>query len=93
MEGDREERKNKPIYASSSKNSSSVVVGLRILIQLSQGKSNVVVKPVALKISLPTSGKHHGSSGRSPVDHSCFLKSCHLCHNNLSLDKEVYMYR
>ncbi|XP_022720806.1 uncharacterized protein LOC111278445 [Durio zibethinus] len=89
-----EEGKNKPTYASSSKCSSSVVVGLRILTQISQGKSNIIVKP-ALKISLPATRKHrHGSSGRSPpVDHSCFLKSCHLCHKNLSLDKEVYMYR
>ncbi|XWS18771.1 hypothetical protein CRYUN_Cryun32bG0073300 [Craigia yunnanensis] len=93
LEGDStEEGKNKPIYASSTKISSSVV-GLRILTHISQGKSNVVVKP-ALKISLPTSRKsYHGHSSRSPVDQSCFLKSCHLCHKNLSLDKEVYMYR
>ncbi|XWS12216.1 hypothetical protein CRYUN_Cryun37aG0070800 [Craigia yunnanensis] len=94
LEGDcAEEGKNKPIYASSIKTSSSVVVGLRILTQISKGKSNVVVKP-ALKISLPTSRKHyHSHSGQSPADQSCFLKSCHLCHNILSLDKEVYMYR
>ncbi|XVF27142.1 hypothetical protein REPUB_Repub14bG0081100 [Reevesia pubescens] len=98
LEGDSEEEgKNKPIYAScSSKSSSSVVVGLRILTQIPQGKSNVVVKS-ALKIRLPTSRKHYdqGNSGRSPpvADESCFLKSCHLCRKNLSLDKEVYMYR
>lgn len=92
--GSAEEDKNKAIYASCRKNSSSFVVGLRILTQISQGKSNVVVKP-ALKISFPTSRKHHhGPASRSPADdQSCFLKSCHLCRKNLSLDKEVYMYR
>ncbi|XVF74233.1 hypothetical protein PTKIN_Ptkin13bG0093900 [Pterospermum kingtungense] len=93
-----EESKNKAIYASCSKtSSSSVVVGLRILTQVSQGKKSNVVKP-ALKINLPISRKHcHGHSvdGRFPADiqYSCFLKSCHLCDKNLSLDKEVYMYR
>ncbi|XVE51789.1 hypothetical protein DITRI_Ditri02bG0069600 [Diplodiscus trichospermus] len=72
---------------------SSVVVGLKILTQISHGKPDPVVVKPALKISFPTCRKHHGSSGRSPVDHSCFLKSCHLCHKKLSLDKEVYMYR
>ncbi|XP_022724523.1 uncharacterized protein LOC111281152 [Durio zibethinus] len=96
LEGDSTgEDKNNPIYASCSKTSSSVV-GLRILTQISQGKPDVavvVVKP-DLKISFPTSRKHyHGHSGRLPASQSCFLKSCHLCHKNLSLDKEVYMYR
>ncbi|XVE88559.1 hypothetical protein DITRI_Ditri19aG0078800 [Diplodiscus trichospermus] len=94
LEGESsEEGSHKPIYC--SRTSPSVVVGLRILTQISQGKSNVIVKP-ALKISLPSSRKKHnchGHSGRSPADQSCFLKSCHLCHKNLSLDKEVYMYR
>ncbi|KAK6268320.1 hypothetical protein QUC31_012480 [Theobroma cacao] len=92
LEGESEEGKNKPTYASSTK-SSPVVVGLRILTQISQGKSNVVVKS-ALKFRPPTSKKHHGHpDGGSPADQSCFLKSCHLCNKNLSLDKEVYMYR
>ncbi|XVF25284.1 hypothetical protein REPUB_Repub13aG0199800 [Reevesia pubescens] len=92
LEGDSEEGKNKLIYANSSK-TSSVVVGLRILTQTSLGKSNVVFVKPALKISLPTSIKHHGNSVQSPTDHYCFLQSCRLCHKNLSLDKEVYMYR
>ncbi|XVF86978.1 hypothetical protein PTKIN_Ptkin18bG0083800 [Pterospermum kingtungense] len=96
---DQEGNKNKPVYASSTNCSppSPLVVGLRILTQISQAKSNVVVVKPAFKIILPSSKTHHGSSGHSPapVDHhySCFLKSCHLCHKNLSLDKEVYMYR
>ncbi|XP_022777244.1 uncharacterized protein LOC111318637 [Durio zibethinus] len=92
LEGGSEDGKKNPICASSDK-SSSVAVGLRILTQIPRGKSNVVVVKPALKISLPTSRKHHGNSSRLPADQSCFLKSCHLCHKNLSLDKEVYMYR
>ncbi|MBA0877357.1 hypothetical protein Goshw_022344 [Gossypium schwendimanii] len=70
---------------------SSVVVGLRILTQTSLVKSNVMVVKPAFKISLPGSRNHHLL--RSPADDSFFLKSCHLCRKNLSLDKEVYMYR
>ncbi|OMO70535.1 hypothetical protein CCACVL1_18825 [Corchorus capsularis] len=92
--GDTEENQ---LSTSSRKSSSSVVVGLRIITQNSKGKSNVVVNS-ALKINLPTSRKHrhgHSGGGGSPADdhQSCFLKSCHLCNKNLSLDKEVYMYR
>lgn len=95
-DGDEESSKNKATYASSSASSAVQVVGLKILTQTnSQGKSNVVVVKPALKISFPVSRKHSG--GKFPADdddqYSCFLKSCHLCRKNLSLDKEVYMYR
>lgn len=60
---------------------SSVAVGLKILIQISQGnKSNIIVKS-SLRLSQPT------------PEFSCFLKTCHLCNKGLSLEKEVYMYR
>ncbi|KAJ0075594.1 hypothetical protein Patl1_33834 [Pistacia atlantica] len=64
-----------------SSNKSSVIVGLKILVQNSQGKSNVVVNKSAL------------SPGCKPADEysSCFLKSCHLCNKKLSFDKDVYM--
>lgn len=59
----------------------SVAVGLKILIQISQGnKSNIIVKS-SLRLSQPT------------PEFSCFLKTCHLCNKGLSLEKEVYMYR
>ncbi|CAL2244846.1 unnamed protein product [Prunus armeniaca] len=60
---------------------SSVAVGLKILIQVSQGnKSNIIVKS-SLRLSQPN------------PEFSCFLKTCHLCNKGLSLEKEVYMYR
>ncbi|KAL5755462.1 hypothetical protein ACOSQ2_020208 [Xanthoceras sorbifolium] len=91
----------------SSKNKGTVVVavGLKILVvqkKSSQGKSNIVIKPALIK------QQHSSSSSKSsPTDpqlpaaagctksnqYSCFLKSCFLCNKNLSLDKDVYMYR
>ncbi|KAL7180562.1 hypothetical protein ACSBR1_043706 [Camellia fascicularis] len=67
---------------------SSVDVGLRILIQISQSKSksNFVVKP-KFNLKKPT----FVTTNR--VDPTCFLKSCHLCNKKLSLDKDVYMYK
>ncbi|KAJ4717689.1 Protein of unknown function (DUF581) [Melia azedarach] len=68
------------------------VIGLKIVVQISEGKSNIVLKPstrTASRRSLPC------YSSKQPTDHqySCYLKSCHLCNKKLSLDKEVYMYR
>ncbi|XP_039034454.1 FCS-Like Zinc finger 17-like isoform X2 [Hibiscus syriacus] len=83
-----EGKKNNPVYANFCK-SSSVVVGLRILTQIPQGKKSVVVVKPALKISLPTASSKHRLANQD----SCFLKSCYLCSKNLSLDKEVFMYR
>lgn len=91
-EGEEGKKKNNPISANFCK-SSSVVVGLRILAQIPQGKISAArVKP-ALKITLPTSTKHHCAHGLQPNQYSCFLKSCYLCNKNSSLDKEVFMYR
>ncbi|KAK8514207.1 hypothetical protein V6N13_063111 [Hibiscus sabdariffa] len=94
--GGEEGREKNPVHANFCK-SSSVVVGLRILTQIPQCKKSVVVVKPALKITLPAaSSKHRGDSDvRLPPDNrdSCFLKSCHLCNRNLSLDKEVFMYR
>uniref|UniRef100_A0A5B7BDG6 FLZ-type domain-containing protein n=1 Tax=Davidia involucrata TaxID=16924 RepID=A0A5B7BDG6_DAVIN len=91
-----EESKKKSAFvghaiASSSynKSSASVAVGLRILIQLSKGESNSVVKP-ALKLSKPTFRRNQIPASSHEY---CFLKSCHLCSKNLSPDKDVYMYR
>ncbi|KAK3220601.1 hypothetical protein Dsin_014571 [Dipteronia sinensis] len=76
---------------SSKKGSStSVVVGLKILVvQISQGKSNIVIKPTLIKHS----SSKPSSSASQTHQYSCFLKSCFLCNKNLSLDKDVYMYR
>ncbi|GLT46182.1 hypothetical protein SLA2020_199560 [Shorea laevis] len=65
-------------------------VGLRILTQISQGKKpiNVVVKSALIKLNPPPAA---ASAAATPE--SCFLKSCHLCKKQLSLNKEVYMYR
>ncbi|XP_057503761.1 FCS-Like Zinc finger 17-like [Actinidia eriantha] len=64
-------------------------VGLKILMQLSQAKTNLLVKP-SLKLKKPTVQMNRIDPSSCS---SCFLKSCHLCKNNLSLDKDVYMYR
>ncbi|XP_059643832.1 FCS-Like Zinc finger 17-like [Cornus florida] len=77
-------------HASSYK--SSVADGLRILIQISQDKSNnVVIKP-SLKLNKPTFQLNQ-IPPNSLDQYSCFLKSCHLCRKSLSPDKDVYMYR
>ncbi|KZV48926.1 hypothetical protein F511_09714 [Dorcoceras hygrometricum] len=56
--------------------------GLRILTRIGDGNPKILLKPV---FSL---------NHRAQENHSCFLlKSCHLCHKTLTLDKEVYMYR
>ncbi|GFP85744.1 hypothetical protein PHJA_000718100 [Phtheirospermum japonicum] len=53
--------------------------GLRLILR-NGNSNNVVVKPIFLfsQIVKPD---------------YCYLKSCHLCHKPLSLDKEIYMYR
>lgn len=71
---------HKQSHESSKK--SSMAVGLRILVQISNGKSNIVVKS-ALR------PRHHPTT----TYENCFLKTCNLCNMGLSLDKEVYMYR
>ncbi|XP_044495907.1 FCS-Like Zinc finger 17-like [Mangifera indica] len=63
-----------------SSNESSVIVGLKILVHISYGKSNIVVnKPALPPVCKPT------------AEYSCFLKSCHLCNKKLSFHKDVYM--
>ncbi|KAK2654596.1 hypothetical protein Ddye_014452 [Dipteronia dyeriana] len=70
-------------------NSTSLVVGLKILVvQISKGRSNIVIKPTLIKHSSSKS-----SSASQTHQYSCFLKSCFLCNKNLSLDNDVYMYR
>ncbi|EXB64666.1 hypothetical protein L484_018000 [Morus notabilis] len=85
---------NKPNRSLSCNNKTNyetdIVVGLRIVEQISsQGdqnqQSNVVVKS-AVRLSQPT-------LNNSSLEYSCFLKTCNLCNKELSLDKEVYMYR
>ncbi|CAA2990341.1 uncharacterized protein LOC111374895 [Olea europaea var. sylvestris] len=63
--------------------------GLRILIQLKNGESNVVFN-TASKLINPS---FYLNQTQPPSIHSCFLKLCFLCNKHLSLDKEVYMYR
>ncbi|KAL4308138.1 hypothetical protein GQ457_01G040740 [Hibiscus cannabinus] len=90
----KQQEKHNEAEEGKEKKSSSVVVGLRILTQIPQCKKSVVVVKPALKITLPAA--YRGDSNvRLPPDNqdSCFLKSCHLCNRNLSLDKEVFMYR
>ncbi|KAH7865550.1 hypothetical protein Vadar_008095 [Vaccinium darrowii] len=71
-------------------------VGLRILIEISQGKSNfLVVKKPTLKLktkpTFPTNRIHPLPSFSH--ESNSFLKSCFLCTKELSLDKDVYMYK
>ncbi|KAL9460677.1 hypothetical protein AB3S75_003809 [Citrus x aurantiifolia] len=88
MEEDTKESKNRYPHGSSS-NEGTVIVGLKILAQISQCRSNVVVKP-ALVSTRSASRRRSSASGDQ---YYCYLKSCYLCNKNLSLDKEVYMYR
>lgn len=88
MEEDTKESKTRYPHASPS-NKGTVIVGLKILVQISQRKSSVVVKP-ALGSTRSASRRR---SAASDDQYYCFLKSCYLCNKNLSLDKEVYMYR
>ncbi|KAL2234844.1 UNVERIFIED_CONTAM: FCS-Like Zinc finger 17 [Sesamum indicum] len=74
--------------------------GLRVLTKLANGNSNVVVKPIFLHNRTVKSAVHVSCSSFSDDDDDnnddgisyCYLKSCHLCHKPLCLDKEVYMY-
>ncbi|KAB2078327.1 hypothetical protein ES319_A06G155000v1 [Gossypium barbadense] len=92
IEGEEGKKKNNPISANFCK-SSTVVVGLRILTQIPQGKQSAALVKPPLKITLPTSTNPHRAHELQPNQYSCFLKSCYLCNKNLSLDKEVFMYR
>ncbi|KAG6664987.1 FCS-Like Zinc finger 17-like isoform X1 [Carya illinoinensis] len=69
----------------------SLAVGLQILVQISHGESNVLVKS-ASKSQLPTSQARDHVHTKSP-EYSCFLKTCQLCSKKLSPHKDVYMYR
>ena len=64
-------------------------VGLKILMQLLQAKTNLLVKP-SLKLKKPTVQMNRIDPSSCS---SCFLESCHLCKNNLSIDKDMYVYR
>ncbi|XAR49835.1 hypothetical protein NMG60_11003990 [Bertholletia excelsa] len=94
MEEEGSERKNRFSTASANPHNttSSVDVGLRILIQLSQGKSNFVVKP-SLKLKKPIFWTNRTVDLPSYYDSSSFLKYCYLCNKYLSPDKDVFMYR
>ncbi|KAL6972603.1 hypothetical protein U1Q18_026778 [Sarracenia purpurea var. burkii] len=77
-----------------SSSSSSVDVGLGILIQLSHGEPNVVIKPTKFKLLRnPTFHTNRIDPPSSSSFESSFLKSCHLCNKNLCPNKDVYMYR
>ncbi|OAY36334.1 FCS-Like Zinc finger 17 [Manihot esculenta] len=80
---------SKSTYATSNKE--SMVVGLQTLVQISSeatSKSNVVLKSALKKVN------HHLPAAASATTfESCYLKSCFLCNKNLSLDKDIYMYR
>ncbi|XP_074560710.1 FCS-Like Zinc finger 17-like isoform X2 [Curcuma longa] len=63
--------------------------GLRIVIQHSTRRSNVVIKS-----SLNSCMPHHLLSLRATsATQSGFLKTCFLCKTELSPHKDVYMYR
>ncbi|KDP40637.1 hypothetical protein JCGZ_24636 [Jatropha curcas] len=65
-----------------------MVVGLQTLVQISERKSNyIVIKSTMKKVY------HHRPPAATTTIESCYLKSCCLCNKNLSLDKDVYMYR
>ncbi|PIN21254.1 hypothetical protein CDL12_06044 [Handroanthus impetiginosus] len=71
----------------------SGVEGLRILTKLANGNSNVVLKPILLQNHIVKSKSSFASNDDDDNHSYCYLKSCHLCHKPLSLDKEIYMYR
>jgi len=81
---------NKSAVISSNCRSPEGLVGLRILIQHHRQASNVVVKS-ALKSSEPNSVSPCRFSKRLPE--LGFLKACLFCGKELSLEKDVYMYR
>ncbi|XP_058226920.1 FCS-Like Zinc finger 17-like [Rhododendron vialii] len=74
-------------------------VGLRILIEISQGKSNfnIVVKKLTLKLKTKPTFPRNRIHTHHPMSFShesnSFLKSCFLCTKELSLDRDVYMYK
>ncbi|KAL7113967.1 hypothetical protein ACP275_04G092200 [Erythranthe tilingii] len=63
--------------------------GLRILTEISNGNSNVVVIIKVKPIFLFNINQILRSDHRS---YNCYLKSCHLCHKPLNLGTEIYMY-
>ncbi|KAK6128076.1 hypothetical protein DH2020_038181 [Rehmannia glutinosa] len=68
--------------------------GLRlILTKLANGNSNVVLKPNIFLLNQIVKSCTRSSTTSDDFHSYCYLKSCHLCHKQLSLDKEIYMYR
>ncbi|XP_051115437.1 FCS-Like Zinc finger 17-like [Andrographis paniculata] len=77
---------SKKIRAPQSSNHNTEL-GLRIITTdcIPSSNSNLLIKsPILFFPQIPKSP--------NPTC-SCFLKSCHLCHKRLSLDREIYMYR
>ncbi|XP_040999047.1 FCS-Like Zinc finger 17-like [Juglans microcarpa x Juglans regia] len=70
----------------------SLAAGLQILVQISHGESNVLVKSHAISKSQPTSEARDHVQTKS-LEYSRFLKTCRLCSKKLSPRKDVYMYR
>ncbi|CAD5171831.1 unnamed protein product [Musa acuminata subsp. malaccensis] len=70
----------------SSKGACERLEGLRILIQNSGRRSNVVINS-SLRSCMP----HHLTKASAPQ--FGFLKACFLCRKELSPHKDVYMYR
>ncbi|KAK6153539.1 hypothetical protein DH2020_013178 [Rehmannia glutinosa] len=67
--------------------------GLRlILTKLANGSSNVVLKPNIFLLNQIVKSCTRSSSTSDDFHSYCYLKSCHLCHKSLRLDKEIYMY-
>ncbi|KAF2323673.1 hypothetical protein GH714_036571 [Hevea brasiliensis] len=71
-------------------NKGLMAVGLQTLVQVSsseaKSKTNVVLKSAMKKV------KRLPDVSATTIE-SCYLKSCFLCNKNLSLDKDIYMYR
>ncbi|KAL6491763.1 hypothetical protein OROGR_011900 [Orobanche gracilis] len=84
-------KKDSCLGSSSSSSSSSSCKGsddegLRlILTKPANGNSNQVVVKHKLPSFMQMNDHHHHLS-------YCYLKSCHLCHKSLNLDREIYMY-
>ncbi|KAG8388443.1 hypothetical protein BUALT_Bualt02G0126400 [Buddleja alternifolia] len=72
--------------------------GLRLIITtkliVAKPDPKIIVKPIfVLNKIIQSISSSSNSATHDHHNHSyCYLKSCHLCHNHLSLDKEVYMY-
>ncbi|XP_031388252.1 FCS-Like Zinc finger 17-like [Punica granatum] len=93
-EEEEEEEQQETSESSSKTSTSSVAVGLRmILTQQTKLPSNVVVKHNKLSTTNSVPTVHHQPIRASLDDFNCYLQSCQLCHKKLCPDKDVYMYR